>query len=75
LCDTTAPRLVVCGKSPATCPERFVNASIAGFFPAELMDEYYELRGWDVKTGLLKKKTLERLDLTDVIKPLGERVL
>lgn len=39
LCGTTAPaasRMVVCGKSPCTCPERFVNASIAGFFPAEL---------------------------------------
>jgi len=39
------------------------------------MDEDYELRGWDVKTGLLKKKILERLDLTDVIKLLGEKVL
>jgi aldehyde:ferredoxin oxidoreductase len=39
LCGTTAPsasRMVVCGKSPMTFPERFVNASIAGFFPAEL---------------------------------------
>jgi len=39
LCGTTAPsapRMVVCGKSPMTYPERFVNASIAGFFPAEL---------------------------------------
>ncbi|MCK5187892.1 MAG: hypothetical protein KAJ00_02545 [Deltaproteobacteria bacterium] len=39
------------------------------------MDEYYELRGWDVKTGLLKNEILERLDLTDVIKLLGEKVL
>ena len=39
LCGTTAPaasRMVVCGKSPCTYPERFVSASIAGFFPAEL---------------------------------------
>ncbi len=39
LCGTTAPaasRMAVCGKSPCTYPERFVNASIAGFFPAEL---------------------------------------
>lgn len=39
LCGTTAPaapRMVVCGKSPCTYPERFVNASIAGFFPAVL---------------------------------------
>jgi aldehyde:ferredoxin oxidoreductase len=39
------------------------------------MDEYYELRGWDVKTGLLKNEILELLDLTDVIKLLGEKVL
>ncbi len=39
LCGTTAPaapRMVVCGKSPCTYPERFVHASIAGFFPARL---------------------------------------
>ncbi|MBW2652374.1 MAG: hypothetical protein JRC57_04715 [Deltaproteobacteria bacterium] len=41
----------------------------------KLMDEYYELRGWDVKTGLLKNEILELLDLTDVIKLLGEKVL
>jgi aldehyde:ferredoxin oxidoreductase len=41
----------------------------------KLMDEYYEFRGWDVKTGFLKKEILERLDLTDVIKLLGEKVL
>jgi len=39
LCGTaapSAPRLVVCGKSPCTYPERFVSASVAGFFPVEL---------------------------------------
>lgn len=39
LCGTTAPassRMVVCGKSPCTYPERFVSANIGGFFPAEL---------------------------------------
>jgi len=39
LCGTTAPatsRMVVCGKSPCTFPERFVSASIGGGFPAEL---------------------------------------
>jgi len=39
LCGTTAPaasRMAICGKSPCTYPERFVSASIAGFFPAEL---------------------------------------
>lgn len=41
----------------------------------KLMDEYYELRGWDVTTGYLKKETLERLDLATIIKPLGEKVV
>lgn len=41
----------------------------------KLMDEYYELRGWDVKTGFLKKETLERLDLSEVTDLLGNKVL
>jgi aldehyde:ferredoxin oxidoreductase len=32
----------------------------------EMKDEYYSLRGWDIKTGLQKKTTLEELDLADV---------
>ncbi|MCX8043812.1 MAG: hypothetical protein N3B18_06780 [Desulfobacterota bacterium] len=39
LCGTAAPaasRMVVCGKSPCTYPERFVHANIGGSFPAEL---------------------------------------
>ena len=31
-----------------------------------MKDEFYNLRGWDVKTGLQKKTTLEALDLADV---------
>ena len=31
-----------------------------------MKDEFYALRGWDVKTGLQKKATLENLDLADV---------
>jgi aldehyde:ferredoxin oxidoreductase len=45
LCGTiapSAPRMVVCGKSPATYPERFVSASVAGFFPAELKRAGYD---------------------------------
>lgn len=30
---------------------------------AAMMDEYYELRGWDVQTGLPKPETLQRLGL------------
>lgn len=32
----------------------------------KMKDEYYELRGWDVKTGLQTKANLESLDLEDV---------
>jgi len=32
----------------------------------KMKDEFYALRGWDIKTGLQKKATLEALDLTDV---------
>jgi aldehyde:ferredoxin oxidoreductase len=41
----------------------------------KMKDEYYELRGWDVPTGLLKKDTLKRLDLEDVIEPLKGKVI
>jgi aldehyde:ferredoxin oxidoreductase len=41
----------------------------------QMKDEYYELRGWDVPTGLLTRKTLIRLELEDIIEPLKEKVI
>ena len=41
----------------------------------QLRDEYYQLRGWDVPTGLLKKDTLKKLALEDVIEPLKGKVI
>ena len=41
----------------------------------EMKDEYYELRGWDVKTGLQTKACLESLDLGDVASDMGARGL
>ena len=38
----SAPRLVVCGKSPALFPEAFNSASIGGFFAAELKRAGYD---------------------------------
>ena len=32
----------------------------------KMLDEYYAIRGWDVKTGLQKRKTLEDLKLADL---------
>jgi aldehyde:ferredoxin oxidoreductase len=40
-----------------------------------LKDEYYQLRGWDIQTGLLKKDILQKLDLKDIIEPLNEKVV
>jgi aldehyde:ferredoxin oxidoreductase len=36
----------------------------------KMMDEYYSLRGWDVKTGLQKKDGLEALGLSDIVPEL-----
>jgi len=33
----------------------------------KMMDEYYSLRGWDVKTGLQTKEKLEALELSDIV--------
>jgi len=41
----------------------------------QMRDEYYQLRGWDIPTGLLKKETLKRLDLSELIEPLREKVI
>ncbi|MEM2904373.1 MAG: aldehyde ferredoxin oxidoreductase N-terminal domain-containing protein [Candidatus Bathyarchaeia archaeon] len=39
-----------------------------------LLDEYYALRGWDLKTGRPTKAKLEALGLGDVAKELGELI-
>jgi len=38
-----------------------------------MLNEYYGLRGWDAATGFFKQKTLEDLDLGDLIELLGEK--
>jgi aldehyde:ferredoxin oxidoreductase len=40
----------------------------------KMKDEYYQLRGWDPQTGLLKEDTLQKLGLEDVIKRLGKEL-
>ena len=39
-----------------------------------MLNEYYGLRGWDAATGFFKKKTLEELDLADLIELLAGKV-
>ena len=60
-----------------TLPERFKNETIeTGPIKGQtvnldiLLDDYYEVRGWDVATGLQKRSTLEKLDLQSVAEDL-----
>ena len=41
----------------------------------QLKDEYYELRGWDVETGLPKATTLKEFDMEDIAEGLAQRGL
>jgi len=41
----------------------------------KMKDEYYEIRGWDVSTGLQKEGRLEELDLNDVADDLKTKGL
>jgi aldehyde:ferredoxin oxidoreductase len=41
----------------------------------KMLDEYYELRGWDKRTGLLQKKKLVELNMDDVANDLEARKL
>jgi aldehyde:ferredoxin oxidoreductase len=45
----------------------------AGF--EQMKDEYYEHRGWDVKTGMQTRKKLKDLGLGDLAKEMEERGL
>lgn len=41
----------------------------------EMLDEYYETRGWDKRQGLIKKEKLVELGMEDVLGVLGEEGL
>jgi len=41
----------------------------------KIKNEYYQLRGWDLETGLLKKDLLKKLNLTEIIEPLKEKAV
>ena len=40
-----------------------------------MLDAYYDKRGWDKKSGLIKKKTLDALGMDDVRSDLAKRKL
>ena len=41
----------------------------------KMKDEYYQLRGWDLKTGYFKKEELQALALGDMIEKLQKKVV
>jgi aldehyde:ferredoxin oxidoreductase len=41
----------------------------------QMMDEYYLIRGWDIKSGLQKRATLEALGLSDIVQRLRAKGL
>jgi len=69
-------------RSSDTLPWRFINEPIPSgpskgkYIPEDLLnsllDETYKERGWDLKTGLPTKETLERLGLQGVLKDIYE---
>lgn len=62
-----------------TLPERFLKEPMPEG-PAKglvvdlepMLDEYYRERGWDVRTGLQRRSTLEKLGLADVAEDLAK---
>ena len=41
----------------------------------QMKDEYYSLRGWDVKTGLQTRAKLEELQMGDIARELEKKKL
>jgi len=67
------PELLLPGKGDEVISRRGKAVDREKF--EQLKDEYYELRGWDIPTGLLKKDTLKQLVLDDVVEPLKGKVI
>jgi aldehyde:ferredoxin oxidoreductase len=72
------------GREKDTIPERFFAEGLAGEGPSQgavvdrekfnrILDEYYACRGWDEKTGLQKRETLENLELKEIADDLAPR--
>jgi aldehyde:ferredoxin oxidoreductase len=72
------------GREKDLIPERFFKEALAGGGPSHgavvdrgkfdlILDEYYQARGWNERTGLQKRKTLEKLGLKDIAEDLAER--
>jgi aldehyde:ferredoxin oxidoreductase len=67
------PECIVPGKDGEVTSRLGMVVDRAEF--EKMKSEYYELRGWDVESGLQTKAKLEELDLDDVAVDLGKRGL
>ncbi|MFO8102449.1 MAG: aldehyde ferredoxin oxidoreductase N-terminal domain-containing protein [Dehalococcoidia bacterium] len=71
--DISNPQCLVPGRDGEVVSRKGEVVDPARF--EQMKDEYYQLRGWDVTTGLQRKAQLEELDMGDVARDLGERNL
>jgi aldehyde:ferredoxin oxidoreductase len=62
--DFGNPELLIPGEGGRTISRKNLTVDRKEF--ERMKDEFYDLRGWDIETGLQKKSTLEELDLADV---------
>jgi aldehyde:ferredoxin oxidoreductase len=62
--DFGNPEVLIPGEDGRTISRKNLSVDRKEF--ERMKDEFYDLRGWDIKTGLQKKSTLEELDLADV---------
>ena len=69
-CD---PECIVPGKDGAIVSKEGAVVDKQDF--EILKDEYYDLRGWDIESGLPKADTLQQFDMKDIADDLNERGL
>ncbi|MCJ7593703.1 MAG: hypothetical protein MUO52_02890 [Desulfobacterales bacterium] len=67
--DPLNPHLIVPGPGEETVSLKGNVLDKTQF--EKMREEFYDLRGWDRRTGLQRAETLERLDLADVASVLG----
>jgi aldehyde:ferredoxin oxidoreductase len=71
--DRLDPECMVPGKDGEPISKKGTVVDREKF--AEMLREYYELRGWDAESGLQTKQKLLDLDLEDIVEGLAERGL
>jgi aldehyde:ferredoxin oxidoreductase len=71
--DQANPECIVPGKDGEVTSRKGAVVDINKF--ERMKDEYYELRKWDVATGLQTRETMDRLALKEVAQELEQRGL